>query len=94
MGRQKLLPDALSMGSQLAMLVRENGVSESDEMPQVVDWLSWVAVEERRRTLLAAYVLFNLHSIAFDTPPLILNYEVGVFLPGYAEQWKSKNATQ
>ncbi|RFU34681.1 hypothetical protein B7463_g1631, partial [Scytalidium lignicola] len=91
---KKILPDALSMSSQLAMLVRQNGISDSDEMPQYVDWFSWVAVEERRRTLLAAYVLFNLHSIAFDIPPLILNHEVGVFLPGYSEQWKAMNITQ
>ncbi|KAI1378637.1 hypothetical protein F4677DRAFT_373616 [Hypoxylon crocopeplum] len=91
---KKILPDALSMGSQLAMLVRENGISNSDEIRQDIDWLSWVAIEERRRTLLAAYVLFNMHSIAFDIPPLITNHEVGIFLPGYAEEWSSKNATQ
>ncbi|KAI1396649.1 hypothetical protein F4819DRAFT_121988 [Hypoxylon fuscum] len=91
---KKVLPDALAMASQLAMLVRENGISIPDEMPQDVDWLSWVAIQERRRTLLAAYVLFNQHSIAFDIPPLILNHEVGLFLPGYVEQWESKNAAQ
>lgn len=91
---KSILPDALSMGSQLAQLVRENGISESDEMPQGVNWLSWVAIEERRRTLLSAYALFNMHSVAFSIPPLILNHEVGVFLPGFSEQWKSKNATE
>ncbi|KAI9833933.1 MAG: hypothetical protein M1819_003442 [Sarea resinae] len=91
---KEILPDALSMGGQLAVLVRQSGISESDEMPEDVDWLSWVAVEERRRTLFAAYVLFNLHSIAFNTPPLILNHEVGICLPCYAEPWKSKNAAQ
>lgn len=91
---KKILPDALSMGSQLAALVRENGISKSDEMALDVDWLSWVAVEERRRTLLAAYVLFNLHSIAYNTPPLIFNHEVGVCLPGSLAQWEAKNAIQ
>ncbi|KAH7120460.1 uracil phosphoribosyltransferase-domain-containing protein [Dactylonectria macrodidyma] len=91
---KKIFPDALSMGSQLAMLVRQNGISESDEMPHVVDWSSWIAVEERRRTFFAAYVLFNLHTIAFDIPPLLMTHEIGVFLPGYAEQWKSTHAVQ
>jgi hypothetical protein len=36
------------MGSQLAMLVRENGMSEPDQMPQDIDWSSWVIIEERR----------------------------------------------
>ncbi|RDW64677.1 hypothetical protein BP6252_10328 [Coleophoma cylindrospora] len=91
---KRISAEALSMGSQLAVLVRENGISEPDEMPHNVDWLSWVVIEERRRTLFAAYVLFNLHSIAFKIPPLILNHEVGIFLPGFAEQWKAENARQ
>jgi hypothetical protein len=35
-----------------------------------------------------------LQSIAFDTPPLILNREIGLFLPGYAAQWKAKSAME
>jgi hypothetical protein len=91
---KKLLPDALSMGSQLAMLIRENGVSEPDELPQDMDWLSWVAVEERRRTLLSAFVLLSLHTLAYNTPPLLLNHEVGLFLPGFVDPWEANNATQ
>ncbi|OTB04472.1 hypothetical protein M426DRAFT_154870 [Hypoxylon sp. CI-4A] len=91
---RRLLPDALSMSSQLAVLVRESGISRLDPMPENVNWLSWIAIEERRRTLSVAYVLFNLHCIAFDIPPLILNHEVGLFLPSYGEQWHSTNATQ
>lgn len=93
-GDKRILPDALPMGSQLALLMRENGISEPDEIPEDADWLTWAAVMERRRTLLMAYVQLNLHSIAFNTPPLILNSEVGLYLPGYAEQWKAKNSTQ
>ena len=44
---KRLLLNALSMGSQLASLVRENGITELDEMPQDVDWLSRIAIEER-----------------------------------------------
>ena len=91
---KKILRDALFMASQLATLVRESGISESDETTQDIQWLSWVAIEERRRTLFAAYVLFNLHSIAFDCPSLILNYEIGLSLPGYAAQWRATDAVQ
>ncbi|EXJ77538.1 hypothetical protein A1O3_09765 [Capronia epimyces CBS 606.96] len=93
----KILPDALSMAGQLATLARVNGTSELDPAPlqqQQADWSSWVTVEERRRSLYAAYVLFNLHTIAFDTPPLILNQEVGIMLPSSAELWKATNAIQ
>lgn len=93
-GDKRISPDAASMNSQLAMLVRENGLSVPDKMPQDIDWSSWIPAEEKRRTLLAAYVLFNLQSIAFDIPPLIMNHEVGLFLPGYVEQWGAQNAAQ
>jgi hypothetical protein len=91
---KKISRDALFMASQLAILIRESGISESDEATQDIQWLPWVAIEERRRTLFAAYVLLNLHSIAFDTPPLLLNREIGICLPGYAAQWRSTSAVQ
>ena len=86
--------DALFMASQLAILIKESGISESDEVTQHIEWLPWVAVEETRRTLFAAYVLFNLQSIAFDTTPLIWNHEIGLCLPGYAAQWRSVSEIQ
>ncbi|KZL64963.1 AmdA [Colletotrichum incanum] len=53
----------------------------------------WVEQEERRRTLFVAYSLLNLQSVAFDTPPLILNREVAINLPGCASTWDSPNPT-
>jgi len=91
---KRVLREALSMAGQLAILLRESGISESDEATQDIQWLSWVAIEEKRRTLFAAYVLFNSHSIAFDRPPLILNHEIGLCLPGSAAQWRSTSALQ
>jgi hypothetical protein len=91
---ERILRDAFFMASQLAVLIKENGISDSDETGQDMQWLTWVAVEERRRTLFAAYMLSNLHSIAFDVPPLILNYEIGLCLPCYAAQWRSISSVQ
>jgi len=91
---QQITRDAASLSSQLAMLVRESGISEPDEMPQDIDWLTWVAAETKRRTIFGAYVAINLQTIAFDTPPLIMNHEVKIFLPGYAKQWKASNVAE
>jgi hypothetical protein len=91
---KRIVHDALSMAGQLAILVRESGVSESDEAAQNIEWLCWVTIEQRRRTLFAACVLFNLHSIAFDSPPLLLNHELSLCLPGHAAQWRSNSAVQ
>lgn len=87
-------PDALSMASTLAMLVRKAGIAEWDQISPNIDWISWVTSEERRRTFFAAYVLLNMHSIAFGIPPLILTHEVGMFLPSHADAWKAKNTTE
>ncbi|RYP73202.1 hypothetical protein DL770_007831 [Monosporascus sp. CRB-9-2] len=91
---KSLSSDALAMGSQLSYLVREQGISEPDETPNEIDWLSWVTTQERRRTLLAAYVQLNLLTVVFDIPSLILNHEVRVCLPSCAEPWKAENAAQ
>ena len=93
-GDKLIARHAAPMSSQLAALVRDMRISESDEMPKDIDWLSWVAVETKRRILFGAYVALNLQTIAFNTPPLILNHEVKICLPGYAMQWKSKNASE
>lgn len=86
--------DAISLSSQLAMLVKKNGISEPDEMVEDVGWLSWVEREEKRRTLLAAYVTFNMLSTAFDIPPLILNHEIKICLPSFAKRWKARDEKQ
>ncbi|RYP14273.1 hypothetical protein DL765_006484 [Monosporascus sp. GIB2] len=93
-GDKSLSSDSLVMGSQLAYLVREQGISEPDEMPDDIDWLSWVATQERRRTLLAAYAQLNMLTVVFDIPSLILNHEVRVCLPSCAEPWEAENAAQ
>ncbi|ETI28926.1 hypothetical protein G647_01378 [Cladophialophora carrionii CBS 160.54] len=91
---QDILPEAFAMSSQLASLIRQNSPTQSDQVPLDAEWSSWVALEERRRTLYAAYTLSNIHSIAFNRPPLIRSHEVDLFLPSDAERWKSTTASQ
>ncbi|KAI1745369.1 hypothetical protein F4680DRAFT_102051 [Xylaria scruposa] len=93
-GNSRLRPGAVSMGGELAMLVREHGVSEVEEDTPSSDWETWVVSEERRRTIIAAYILSCLHNITFGTPPLILNFEIDLRLPDYAQPWTSKDALQ
>lgn len=91
-GDRASLQDALTMSSQAAMLVRQLGISTGESMnSDVLSWEEWIAQEERRRTLFASYVLFNLHCVAFNVPPLILNQEVEINLPASAIEWKSPN---
>ncbi|KPM42705.1 hypothetical protein AK830_g3872 [Neonectria ditissima] len=45
---KRVLPDALSMGSQLATLARQNGIAQSDEMSPGIDWISVLHLTPRR----------------------------------------------
>ncbi|KAH8651236.1 hypothetical protein BX600DRAFT_473270 [Xylariales sp. PMI_506] len=91
----KLLPDAISWSGQLAMLARRHGISDADQISRdTTNWLRWVALEEKSRTLLSAYIALNLHSIAFGIPPALVNQEIGVCLPGCSQAWKATNETQ
>ncbi|KAJ5512162.1 hypothetical protein N7463_001714 [Penicillium fimorum] len=91
-GEQALVHDSLVMGSQLAALVREIGISQPDDTTDMdLSWTSWVMHQQRRRTLLVAYILFNLHSIAFNVPPMIFNQDVALCLPSCEAEWKVKS---
>ncbi|GIC93023.1 fungal specific transcription factor domain-containing protein [Aspergillus udagawae] len=91
-GEQPLVQDSLAMGSQLAVLVREIGISQPDNTTDMtLSWTTWVRHQQRRRTLLVAYILFNLHSIAYNVPPLILNQEVALCLPSCEAEWKVRS---
>ncbi|KAJ3566076.1 hypothetical protein NPX13_g7269 [Xylaria arbuscula] len=93
-GNRSIRPCALSMAAELALLAREFGLSEDAEEPPPVDWRIWVAAEERRRTILSAYILSSRHNIIFGVPPLILNREINILLPDYSQPWKSWDALQ
>ncbi|RAK95916.1 early growth response protein [Aspergillus ibericus CBS 121593] len=88
-----LVPDSLAMSSQLAALVRGLGIQETDHCDRGnLSWLEWVAHQQRRRTLLVAYILFNLHSIYFNVPPQILTSEVALCLPSCEAEWKAASS--
>lgn len=86
--------DALSTGSQLAMLTREAGLGVPDQIVGKCAWSDWIKREERRRTLFVSYILLNLCSITFDIPPLILNQEIRLSLPHCNTEWVNKSSAE
>ncbi|KAJ4985206.1 AmdA [Stagonosporopsis vannaccii] len=95
--KRALIRESLSMASLIATLVREVGISIPEEnlpenLPQDTSWESWTFMEERRRTLFVAYVLFSLQSAAFGVPPMLLNREVCLSLPAPSTSWKASSA--
>ncbi|KAM5344564.1 hypothetical protein ACJ41O_013099 [Fusarium nematophilum] len=94
-GERALVRDALSMASQVATLVREFGISTTeDTSSRETSWEDWIRGEERRRTLFVAFVLFSLQCTAFNVPPMILNQEVRLNLPASAAEWKAQTAIE
>ena len=93
---QELLREALAFQSVLARLVRDSGLT-SPETPldtSELTWEKWIRIEGDKRTKLIVYCFFNLHSITWNIPPLILNSEVRLDLPDPANEWKATSADQ
>jgi len=90
----ELLREILSLQSTLARLVREHGLAEPPPPPEPISWEEWVRREGNRRTKLIVYCFFNLHSIMYNIPPLILNGELKLNMPCSHDLWKATNAAQ
>jgi len=92
----ELLREALTFQSILARLVRESGLvsPEVAPSPEELSWEDWIHIEGAKRTKLIVYCFFNLHSITWNIPPLILNSEVKLDLPDPANEWKATSAEQ
>ncbi|KAB5566595.1 fungal-specific transcription factor domain-containing protein [Coniochaeta sp. 2T2.1] len=91
-GAKAILHEAFSIQSLLALLVREEGLHA--EPNQAMDWETWIRLEASTRTKLIAYCFFNLCSIAYNTPPLLLTSEVNLYLPNPSRLWRAETAWQ
>ncbi|EED13010.1 C2H2 transcription factor (AmdA), putative [Talaromyces stipitatus ATCC 10500] len=90
----ELLREILALQSTLARLVREHGLSDSIMISDNLAWDEWARLEGNRRTKLIVYCFFNLHSIMYNIPPLIMNSELNLRMPCAHDIWKANNASQ
>jgi len=96
----EILQDILSLQGVLAALTRAHGLCEPDTPSRIeVDgrpenWFNWVRQERDRRTKLVAYTFHNLHSLMYNTAPLILNSELQLNLPCPTALWKAGSAIE
>ncbi|OQV02172.1 Fungal specific transcription factor domain-containing protein [Cladophialophora immunda] len=96
-----ILQEMLSFQEILASMIREDGLSEDDEttfnlttQSDDINWRQWVKQECSRRTKLAAFTFFNLHSIMYNRAPLILNADLRLNLPCSSALWKATSADE
>lgn len=85
--------DALSMRSVLHSFTQEKGVIKKQRQVHE-NWSSWSAVEMTSRTLLVIFCFFNIHTILFDLPPMMLTSELDIDLPCSEQEWKANTETE
>ncbi|RYP89507.1 hypothetical protein DL770_004377 [Monosporascus sp. CRB-9-2] len=91
-GAKVILHESLSLQSHLALLVREEGFMS--ESTQTADWEAWIRIEGANRTKLITYCFFNICSIAYNMPPLLLTSELNLVLPHSSKMWRAETAWQ
>ncbi|KAM3515516.1 hypothetical protein MY11210_000889 [Beauveria gryllotalpidicola] len=93
-GIKTILHESLSLQSNLAILIREEGLYMDASQVGITDWETWVQREGALRTKLIAFCFFNLCSMTYDMPPALLTSEVHLFLPLTARLWRAETAWQ
>lgn len=93
-GAKTILHDTLAMQSTLSMLIRQEGLHVDASQAMLTDWDSWIRLEGANRTKLIAYSFFNLCSIAYDMPPLLMTSELNLYLPIRSRLWRAETAWQ
>ncbi|OCT45504.1 C2H2 type zinc finger containing protein [Cladophialophora carrionii] len=90
---REILREALAIQSVLATLVRDDGF-KSQPFPEDISWADWIRRETTKRTKFIVFCFFNLHTIVYNVPSLILASEVDLTLPCNAFEFKAPTASK
>lgn len=82
--------EALSIRSLMGTLLRKDGLNRLPE--QDGTWESWIRREHVKRTKFIVFCFFNIHTIVFDIPPVILTEEITLELPCTEKEWQASRA--
>ncbi|KAI9698810.1 MAG: hypothetical protein M1836_003920 [Candelina mexicana] len=77
--------DGLAVGS-----LGSNG--QQDLTDDEIEWLSWKAAEERKRTLYTIFILSSLLVSAYNHPPVLINSEIQLDLPCDEDVWAAESS--
>lgn len=87
-----LLQEAIGFQSILVRCLRAVGLNDDDEpSSSTLDWHEWAQLESDRRTKLVAYCFLNVHTIAYNTPPIMLSSEIFMHLPCSTNEWNAED---
>lgn len=82
--------EALSIRSMMGMLLRKDGLNRLPDHDG--SWASWIWRERVKRLKLIVFCFFNIHTIVFDIPPVILTEEMTLELPCSEKEWQAPTA--
>ncbi|CAG8220193.1 unnamed protein product [Penicillium olsonii] len=84
---RNMLSEALCLQSRLAQLIKDSGLFEAPASPEPLDWHTWIELESARRVKLSAFCFLNIHSIAYNVPPILLVRDINLRLPCSCQEW-------
>lgn len=88
---KEILREALAIQSILASIVRDDGLRMAARQEAPTSWEEWRRHESVMRTKYIVFCFFNLHSIVYDIPPLLLNSEISMPLPCSTAEFKAES---
>ncbi|KAE8410612.1 fungal-specific transcription factor domain-containing protein [Aspergillus pseudocaelatus] len=91
---RKMLSEALSLQSRLVQLIKESGLSEIRSAHETPDWQTWIGLEFARRVKFSAFCFLNIHSIAYNVPPILLVHDINLRLPCSNQEWLARDETE
>lgn len=96
--KELLLREAFALRSLLVQVLRGIGLKEEPEpegTPELephAAWLDWVRRESTRRAKLIAFSFLHIHTVAYDTYPVLHSNEIHLRLPCSTREWKAPTA--
>ena len=97
--RRDLLQEAFCLRGVLVHTLRDIGLKEDNSVTMVLTspsarWDQWIQQESSRRTKLVAFCYINVHSIAYNSHPLLWASELHLKLPCCTPDWQATSAAQ
>ena len=97
--KQTLLREAFACQSLLVQVLRGIGLKEEPEPEDdaseddlQTSWLEWVRRESTRRGKLIAFSFLHIHSVAYNTYPVLRTNEIHLRLPCSTREWQAPTA--
>ncbi|KAF2222285.1 hypothetical protein BDZ85DRAFT_263380 [Elsinoe ampelina] len=97
--RADLLQEAFALRGLLVASLRDLGLEEerqpiTSSSSKSAMWDQWVRRESARRTKLMIFCYLNVHSVAYNSHPLLWSSEVHLQLPCLTQDWQARTASQ